>query len=101
MSDLPDITRQTAHALLSTLAAMHAAPEATNPAVHLGARRLMEIGAVTAALDDDGGVEIDLSYLMSAAALTTEWLIEHLAAVLQVEHDEVVGRLRRFLDHEA
>lgn len=96
MSELPDTTRRCAHVLLSTWAAMQS--EAIwGSAVRLGCHHLQKAGVVTATLEGEE-VTVDLGHVVSAAVLTTEWFTRALADAWQVTPDEVLVRLRRFLD---
>lgn len=60
--------------------------------------RLAEIGAYTVTIDDDGTVTVDISPLVTAAAVAVAHLIEYLAAAKQMGRGELIMTIREVWD---
>jgi hypothetical protein len=57
---------------------------------------LGEIGAVSAQLDDDDVLELQMAPLINGAAATIHWLVGHLASASGLSREEIIHELRQF-----
>lgn len=69
--------------------------------MNLALKRLDEVDAVTATLDDDDVLDMDISNLTGGAIVTIKFLAEFVANAQGVSLEEVVATARRFIDGEA
>jgi len=100
MVDIPDAGRQAAHVLLDAVSAWSAeADEAANEnAINLAIERLNEIGAVTATLDDQEALDVNVSNLVGGTLVTMTWLVRQLSLSAAVDQAEVIVNAREFLE---
>ena len=100
MVDIPDAGRQAAHVLLDAVSAWSAeADEAANEnAINLAIERLAEIGAVTATLDDQEALDVNVSNLVGGTLVTMTWLVRQLSLSAAVDQAEVIVNAREFLE---
>jgi hypothetical protein len=106
MSDdsMPEQGRQAAFVLLDALSGREpGGPDAGNEAVmNLALRRLNEVGAVTATMDDETEeVTVDVSNLVGGTLVTLQWLVSALAERRGCDETVVVHDLRGFLSDNA
>ena len=100
MVDIPDAGRQAAHVLLDAVSAWSAeADEAANEnAINLAIERLNEIGTVTATLDDQEALDVNVSNLVGGTLVTMTWLVRQLSLSAAVDQAEVIVNAREFLE---
>lgn len=101
MTDATVTGREVARVLLDATAGRDDdRTDASNAAsANVALRRLHELEAVTAAVDDDtGAIRVDWSDLAGGALLLVEWLVAQLTAAAGVDREVVLHNARAFLD---
>jgi len=67
-------------------------------ALNLTLRRLNDVGAVTATIDDDDNLTVNIDNLTAGVLISMLWFLTRLAEARGVDRSEVVNDLRLFLD---
>jgi hypothetical protein len=100
MTDIPEGGRQAAHVILDAISAWDTAatPDANAAAMNLALKRMNDVDAVKATLDDNENLSLDASNLLGGAMVSVNWLIEQLAHERRSDKRLVISELRDFLD---
>jgi hypothetical protein len=100
MTDIPEGGRQAAHVILDAISAWDtsATPDANAAAMNLALKRMNDVDAVKATLDDNENLSLDASNLLGGAMVSVNWLIEQLAHERRSDKRLVISELRDFLD---
>lgn len=100
MADIPDPGRQAAHVVLDAVSAwaMEEDDRTNANAAQLAIQRLNEVDAVSATLDDDNELHLDISNLLGGVMVTMKYLVRQLSLCADVDEHQVIVTTREFLD---
>jgi hypothetical protein len=96
--------RLASHVLLDVISIWNDQTVIPDQAVQIGntaLERLGDVGAVRSAHINDGQVEVDASDLIGGALMALNWLVAEVADVEVCSREDVVIRLREYLDNTA
>ncbi|MEJ7846001.1 MAG: hypothetical protein WKF93_10180 [Acidimicrobiales bacterium] len=97
---MPDPGRLAAHVLLDGVVAFDPGAE-SGGATDLALQRLMEVGAVSATMDDADHLDLDAEPLLGGTLVLLSFLVRQLSLYAEVDPLEVVAEARRFIDGES
>ena len=99
-SPLPEQGRQAAQVMLDCLSVWDVGADdmLNTSALNLTLRRLNDVGAVTATIDDDDNLTVNIDNLTAGVLISMLWFLTRLAEARGVDRSEVVNDLRLFLN---
>lgn len=100
MTDIPDPGRQAAHIILDAVVAYEPGlpGDVGTDSMNLALERFNRVGAVSATMDEDDHLTLDISNLAGGLIVATNWLVHRLAEARGTSPELVISDLRNFLD---